>query len=214
MNEDTPQFSEHGEKISSQRTKRAIIENLEAGPTRKPWAEIARELGIETKTIYRRLAMMRQNGTLNADNSINDEVFKGTRPSATRRRQTEAEAAKPKVLTPEELLTQITETPVMDRTQRLKTLSWIANNGVDAVKVQAISKLEDFERAAGSQYGPPPPTTDADIHENLVLLFSGLPAEQVLAAYKEAYEQKPQETAEISAPDPSSSGLGGRAPEQ
>ena len=200
------EFSEHGQKISEQGTKRAIIENLEAGPLRKPWAQVAADLGIKTTTIYRRLALMRQNGMLNNDNSINDEVFKGTRPSATARRK--AVEAK-KTPTMEEILEQIEQTEVMPRDQRLKTLSWIASNGVDVAKIQAIAKLEEYERAAGSQYGPPPPTTDADIRKNLLELFAMLPAEQVHSAYLEAYEQQTTQESPAEQPiDTSSSDLG------
>jgi predicted nucleic acid-binding Zn ribbon protein len=45
------EMSPHGQKISAQATKRAILENIEAGTSRKPWSQVAKELGIKEANI-------------------------------------------------------------------------------------------------------------------------------------------------------------------
>ena len=177
-----------------------------------PWPAFAREADTKLNTIYSILSDLRQSG-------------EAPRPkSAGRRwsREPKGDGPKPKSpkapklpnLTAEALLAQLEGQTLTDRTKRLQILSWIAENGTDQARIRAIETLEDLERVAGSQYGPPPPTTDEDIHTHLVALFRGLSPEQVAKAQKAAYEtpEQPQEDPE-STSGTSDSGLGGHTPQ-
>lgn len=195
------QFTPHGAKISRAATTKAILANLALGDRRKPWADIARDLGIKTSTITRRLARMKR-GESGKRGEIGRPYRRSTLSmSSGQRPYSDIGTA----------LTSLDETVPMDRGTRIQHLSWLAANAPDAVRVQAIARLEEFERSTGQHFGPPPPTTDADIVQNLVLLFQGIPELLVMQAYTEAYRvEKEPETTESAANDTSSGDLGGR----
>ncbi len=92
----------------------------------------------------------------------------------------------------------------MPRGERLRILSEIASSGQDIAKIQAITRLEEFERAAGTNYGPPPPTTKEDTVKLLVELMRSIPAEWVAEAIGEHNGAAEPETAPKEVPESSS----------
>lgn len=152
---------------------KAVRENIDAAEHGIPWTDLAKEYGVKITTVYRRVAeersrrrkllRLKKQAEMGTP-AVSEEVY--DRPVPPNRAS--------KKLSAEALLAEIDSSTVMTKEQRLKTLSYLANNAPDAVRVNAIAKLEEFERAAGAQFGPPPPTTDEEVVTYLTELFDGI----------------------------------------
>lgn len=90
----------------------------------------------------------------------------------------------------------------MTRDQRIARLADIARNGTDIAAIQAVTRLEEMERAAGTTYGPPPPTTREDTIILMVELLRSTNPEWVQAAIEAYNESRRAETSPIPPPEP------------
>lgn len=184
----------------------AVRDNLALGENRRPWTEIATEHGVQLRSVYRRVAEQRARD-IKLKKMANAANI-GQLPAL----ESNKSAPQPKISF-EKLLIEAETSPVMSRDERLKVLSLLAKTAPDAVKVAAVAKLEEFERAAGSQFGPPPPSSREAVVNYLCELLDGIDLELVQEAISRVYTPaKPEntETAEDGAVDSSAGDVGGR----
>lgn len=103
----------------------------------------------------------------------------------------------------------------MPREERIKKLSNIARSGSELAQIKAMQFLEEMERAAGSSYGPPPPSSREDTIALILELLRSIDPSWVKEAiddYSRTSEEAAPEASnpESSGPASSDSELGGR----
>ena len=208
-------------KANSIRAK--IIENYdEQGFRRLSWQELALKIGTTEKYLSRLASKMSKEGLLPETPEARAKRLQ--RSLAARERLQKQGAVGDPSGAPKSASESIPDalegithlSGAMPRPQRLKVLSDIARNGIDIAKIQAITRLEEMERAAGTSYGPPPPTTSEDMVRLIVELLRSIDPEVVAAAVEELKNereaaQKAIEDAAKVAADPRNRTMGGRS---
>jgi hypothetical protein len=207
-------------KANSLRAK--ILENYDDhGFRRLSWRELAEKTGSKERYLARLSRQMAADGLLPETPESRAlrlrKVLAGRKAHENRRAGTSTAGSSKKGYTGKlgGLASVLTLPGGMPREDRLRILAQIAETGPDIARIQAITKLEEFERAAGSSYGPPPPTTQEDTVALMVeLLRSVNPdwAKEAIEAFNESSKPEAIPPPETSAkPSASDSDLGGRA---
>lgn len=181
----------------------AVRANLALGKDMRPWTEIAQEHGVKVTTVYRRVTEQR-----NRDK--NERILLKRSNLGLPFLPTNSPKNHTSKVNFEQLLEEAASSPSMTREERMQALTVLAKNAPDAVKVAAIAKLEEFEKASGAQFGPPPPTNDEEVIQYLCDLFDGLPQHLILEALNRVNTPKTTEIAETVEDSPGDGDLGGR----
>jgi len=191
----------------------------ESGEKLLSWPEFAKRHNFPLNSVHAQVRYLRAGGLL--PETVSDQMrrFNQSRawakkigreprvPSPPPRSDSEASLS---------VLDGITSLPgAMPREERIKQLSSIARGGSELGSISAMKHLEEMERAAGTSYGPPPPTTKKDTIALIVELLKSTKPEWVAAAI-EAYQneqaeaENPEVEAESDGITPSPSDLEGR----
>lgn len=154
-------------------TTRAIIENA-FSPSPIPWGELAHRLGIQNRSLYRRVNQLRKQGRIPKPSGpvtmreIREPSIVPPPERALEPIEVPESPSKPK---PEpiyeKLLAEASAEGPLDAQKRRKILDYLALNAPSAVQVAAIKLAEELERYVGTNLGPPDPQTDDEITERL-----------------------------------------------
>jgi len=203
----------------------AILANFKGDTTIREWKEIAKECDTTLNYVTKLVTQMRDKDLI--PRNSRSEGMKGF--NERQRRILEAQkrtiALKTEKYKKVPLPTGKLDRGEIDgltklsgsisRARRVQILSNIAeNSNQDLSRITAVVKLDEMERQAGTNYGPPPPTTREDTVKLVVELLRSTRKEWVQEALNEyAAQTRPQSTTneenlvETTASD---SSLGGR----
>lgn len=143
----------------------AIIENATAQNPR-PWAEIAAIKGVKPNTVYVMVARLRKKGRIPAVPTSDGRSVAALNFRDARIARMGASVGDPILDTPPAkwdtaTLEAIDKLPILTADQRKKLLSLIGMRPSTGVaQAAALGKLEEIDRGAGTQIGPPTPLTE------------------------------------------------------
>ncbi len=191
---------------------KAIIENTKL-PNPLSYVELAAALRARPETIYRTAARLRAEGRI--------PLGRGVTPAPPGWKSAEPTDSPPEPVTAprsildtppsewdEDALAAIDKLPVLNSDQRKKLLSAIAMRPSAGVgQAAALKTLEDIDKGAGTQIGPPPPLTEVQTIERLSRLMRAVGQVLTQKSMEAAFESgNSSETPPLDQREPLSSG--------
>ena len=182
---------------------RSIIENARSSRP-LPWADLARILRTTPNSIYRTVSRLRAEGRIPrserqppADAPIYIQpTIQPPEPAPPE--EPEALSApsffdRPPTAWTADDLEAINALPILSADQRKKLLSAIAMRpGGGLAQASAISKLDEIDKGASSQIGPPPPLTEDQRIERLSRLMRAVGQQTAKKSMEVAFEPDSQ----------------------
>jgi len=176
------------EKSQSQKIQELILSNYAQGQKVESWRTIANKEGFDYQYFLSIVSRMKRRGQI-PEEPIQAQRRKSQSKSAHRKDFSKyPPPTAPTALPPApeqsigELDGLINLKGAMPREERLRQLSYIARNGSELGRIKAMDALEQAEKAAGSSYGPPPPTTKDEVVPLIVQLLKSTKPEWVQEA--------------------------------
>lgn len=94
-------------------------------------------------------------------------------------------------VTPEGVLQDLLNEPIVSPLDRLKILSKLIRTGAPPIKISAIKAIEELTRTSEGRIGPGPPLTDDDKITRLARLLLAIPQTLSAQAWETAYGYPP-----------------------
>jgi hypothetical protein len=184
---------------------RTIIENARSSRP-LPWADLARILRTTPNSIYRTVSRLRAEGRIPrserqppaADYAPTHIQPPTQPPEPVPSEEPEALSApsffdRPPTAWTADDLEAINALPILSADQRKKLLSAIAMRpGGGLAQASAISKLDEIDKGASSQIGPPPPLTEDQRIERLSRLMRAVGQQTAKKSMEVAFEPDSQ----------------------